>query len=413
MDCNSFYASCERVFRPELNGRPVIVLSNNDGCAIARTNEAKALGIKMGAPYFEIKDLCKKHNVAVFSSNFALYTNMSDRVMGVLEKNCPRIQVYSVDEAFLDLTGVPDLTEFGRYLRKIVHEHIGIPTGFGIAPTKVLSKIANHIAKKSKKAGGVVNLMDPKLQDVALKRTKVEDIWGVGARSAEKLNGMGLYTAYDFKEYANERLIQKIFTKVGLQIKHELMGINCFDLEMDVEKKKEIMCSRSFNATIYTKQELAEIMSGYIEKASEKMRSQDSTCLEVSVFARTNPFKNTEQYYMFERAKLINPTCDTRKLIRIALRLLDQGFREGYEYKKAGVRLSRFYDSIEYQIDFFHPSDSEKDQELMKVVDGINFREGEGAIKFASSGTTDQGWRMNRNHKSPRYTTNWNELPKF
>ena len=234
MDCNSFYASCERVFRPELNTRPVIVLSNNDGCAIARTNEAKALGIKMGAPYFEIKNLCKKHNVAVFSSNFALYTNMSDRVMGVLEKNCPRIQVYSVDEAFLDLTGVPNLTEFGRHLRKIVHEHIGIPTGFGIAPTKVLSKIANHIAKKSNKAGGVVNLMDPKLQDVALKRTKVEDIWGVGRRSAEKLNGMGLYTAYDFKEYANERLIQKIFTKVGLQIKHELMGINCFDLEVIV-----------------------------------------------------------------------------------------------------------------------------------------------------------------------------------
>jgi len=413
MDCNSFYASCERVFRPELRDRPVIVLSNNDGCAIARTPEAKALGIKMGAPFFEIKNLCKKHGVAVFSSNFALYTNFSDRVMSVLAKNCPEIEVYSVDEAFVNLTGVPNLMEHGQYLRDIVNDHIGIPTGFGIAPTKVLAKVANHIAKKSTKAKGVVSLMEERLQDVALKRTPVGDLWGIGRRGADKMHELGIQTAFDFKIYENERLIQRIFTKTGLQIKHELMGISCFSLGQDVERKKEIMCSRTFGDCIYDKEDLKKVISGYIENAALKMRAQDSTCLELSVFARTNPFKNTEQYFMYERQKLINPTNDSRKLVMKALELIERGFREGFEYRKAGVKLARFHDAIEYQIDLFYPNDTERDKALMQTMDQINFVEGEGAVKLASSGTNDQAWRMNRNYKSPRYTTNWNELPKF
>lgn len=393
--------------------RPVIVLSNNDGCAVARSQEAKDLGIEMGAPFFKIKDLCHKHNVAVFSSNFALYTDISNRVMGTLAQMAPAIEVYSVDEAFIDLSGVPNLLEHGQEMRRRVLEHIGIPTGVGIAPTKVLAKIANHIAKKSLKANGVVSLVEPKWQDIALQRVKVEDIWGIGRASAEKLNQLGLKTAYDFKYYSNEALIQKLLTKVGLQIKHELMGINCFELGAEVEPKKEIMCSRTFGACIYDKENLGKVLSGYIENAAMKMRKQGSRCLEVSVFARTNPFKSIEQYYMYERKKLVNPTADTRKLIQVALELLDQGYREGYEYRKAGIKLSHFLDSLEYQIDFFYPADSDEDTRLMEVIDYINSREGEGTIRFAASGTDNQAWRMNRKYKSPRYTTSWSELPWF
>jgi DNA polymerase V len=246
IDCNSFYCSCERVFRPDLKDMPVIVLSNNDGCAVARTNEAKALGIKMGEPYFKIKEICKNNNVAVFSSNFSLYTNLSDRVMKVISKNCPQVEVYSIDEAFADMKGIRNVTEHATRLRSTIMQNVGIPTSIGLAPTKVLAKIANHIAKRSLKANGVVNLNEKRLQDIALKMVEVGDIWGVGRANSQKLKMMGIHTAYDFREFKNERIIQKVFTKVGLQIKHELMGISCFPLNLNIEDKKEIMCSRTF-----------------------------------------------------------------------------------------------------------------------------------------------------------------------
>lgn len=413
VDCNSFYCSCERIFRPDLWKRPVIVLSNNDGCVIARTNEAKALGIKMCDPYFKVKKVCEKNNISVFSSNFSLYTNISDRVMKTLEKNCPQVQVYSVDEAFCDLTGIRDLESHGRMLKDTIFSHIGIPVGVGIAPTKVLSKVANRIAKKSTKADGVVNLMEEKYQDIALKMTPVEDIWGIGSASSAKLNQLGIKTAYEFKAYTNEKLIQNIFTKVGLQIKHELMGINCFPLTLDVEAKKEIMCSRTFSGTLTTLPSLKEAIASYICNASEKMRGQGSLCTEISVFANTNPFREGEQYHLYEKSRLENPTCDSRKLIKLAFALLDKNFRDGFEYKKAGIKLSGFYDSSEYQINFLYPSDTEKDSRLMKVIDRINFIEGEGSILFGACGITDRAFAMNRNFKSPRYTTSWNELPEF
>jgi DNA polymerase V len=414
VDCNSFYASCERIFRPGLNNKPVIVLSNNDGCAIARTSEAKALGIKMGAPYFKIKSLCEQHGVQVFSCNFALYTNISNRVMQTIIQNCPDVEVYSVDEAFADLTGIDDIFSHGKMLREKILQNVGIPTGVGIAPTKVLSKIANHIAKKSEKANGVVYLDSERLQDIALKRTPVGDIWGVGRANSKKLNDMGMQSAYDFKVFKNEKLIQKIFTKVGLQIKHELQGINCFHLGQDVEKKKEIMCSRTFGDYVFDKNILKEAISNYIENAAMKMRSQDSLCSQITIFARTNPFKEmSAQYYMHERTNLPNPTSDTRKLLNEAFRLLDRGFREGYEYRKAGIKLSNFNDSSSFQMNFLYESDTEKDQTLMHSLDLINKIEGEGSLKFASSGTNDAAWRMNRNFKSPRYTTSWDDLPYF
>lgn len=413
VDCNSFYCSCERVFRPDLKHKPVIVLSNNDGCAIARTSEAKALGIKMGAPYFKIKELCQKYGVAVFSSNFALYTNLSDRVMNTLVQLCPKVEVYSVDEAFCDLSGIKNLSEFGFTIKNTIAKNIGIPTGVGIGPTKVLAKLANHVAKKSARSQGVVNLMNEEFRKMVLQKVPVEEIWGVGRASSEKLQRLGLKTAYDFAYYNNEEHIQKVFTKVGVQIKHELLGINCFTLEQDVEAKKEIMCSRTFGGSVIDLAALKESIANYISNAAEKMRAQDSLCTQVSIFARTNPFKQTEQFYLYDRAKLMHPTCDTRKLIHIAFELLEKNFRYGYEYKKAGVKLSGFYNTQEYQLDLLSAGDSLEDFRLMEVIDRINAREGEGVVKLMACGVDDKAWRMNRAHKSPRYLTSWEDLAEF
>lgn len=413
VDCNSFYCSCERIFRPDLNHRPVVVLSNNDGCIISRTNEAKALGIKMGEPYFKIKKLCHDHGVVVFSSNFSLYTNISLRVMTTLATLSPEIEVYSVDEAFIDLTGVNNLDAYGRHIRAIILDHLKIPTGVGIGPTKVLAKVANHLAKKSTKAEGVVCLMEKRFQGVALSRTPVEDIWGIGRASSQKLKDMGIMTAKDFRDYKNEKLIQKIFTKVGLQIKHELMGISCFPLNVDIESKKEIMCSRTFGDGVFDIEVLKQAIASYSSNAAEKLRQQGSMCQNISVFARTNPFKNTDQFFLFESRNLLNPTSDTRKVVKLAIQLLEQGFREGYEYRKAGIKLSNFVPHNEYQLDLIVPGDSKRDFDLMKTMDRINFLEGPETLKSAACGVSDKSWHMNRNFKSPRYTTSWQELPIF
>jgi DNA polymerase V len=413
VDCNSFYCSCERLFRPELKYKPVIVLSNNDGCAIARTTEAKALGIKMGDPYFKIKEFCEKNEVSVFSTNFSLYTNISERVMQTLKNFAPEIQVYSIDEAFLDLSGMNNLVEHGQNIKNAIYKNVGIPVGVGIAPTKVLAKVANHLAKKSLKANGVVSLMEKRLQDVALERTAVGDIWGIGRKSAEKLNDLGVVTAKDFRDFADEDLIQSRLTKVGLQIKHELMGIQCFSLELDAEKKKEIMCSRSFAQSVCDIESLKECIANYITDACEKLRAQASFCTELCIFARTSEYQNTMQYYMYEKMKLKNPTCDTHKLIEFAFSMIEKGYRDGVEYKKAGVRLMNFFDATEYQIDFLEPQDQPSDIRLMGVIDRINLLNGGKVVKSMACGTQGISWRMNRNYKSPDYTTKWSELKKF
>ncbi len=413
VDCNSFFCSCEKIFRPDLNGKPVIVLSNNDGCAVARTPEAKALGIKMGAPYFKIKDICKRNNVAVFSTNFVLYNNISDRVMGILERESPEIEVYSVDEAFLDLTGIEDLSVFGQRVRSRILKDVGIPTCVGIAPTKVLAKVANNIAKKSSKSDGVVNLMERRLQDIALGRTAIEDLWGVGAKSAIKMRGVGIKTALDFRDYKNEKLIRKVFSIVGLRLQYELQGLSCLNFNEPVTAKKEIMCSRTFGKTIIDKKSLKEAVSNYISNAAAKMRAQGSVCHHVMVFFRTNPYQDSKQSYVYADTKLMNPTCSTLKLIRIAEKLIDENFKPGYQYKKAGAKLSGFQSHGEFQIDLFGDSDTGCDIELMKCIDLINHREGEHTIKSMSCGISNKAWKMNRNYKSKRYTTSWRELFVF
>jgi DNA polymerase V len=413
IDCNSFYCSCERVFRPDLIDSAVIVLSNNDGCAIARTSEAKALGIKMGDPYFKIKNLCVKNNVTVFSCNFSLYINISNRVMSIISNLCPDISVYSVDEAFTDLTGIQNLDEHGHLIKKTIFKNTLIPTCVGIAPTKVLAKLANNTAKKSIKSNGVVNLMSEKFRQAALARTPVEDIWGVGRASSVKLRQLGIKTALEFRDYKNEIIIQQILTKVGLQIKHELMGINCFELHENIEKKKEIMCSTTFGNGVYDRQSLKESIANYITDASLKMRKQNSICSEITIFATSNPFKEGEQHHISERVRLINPTCDTRKLIALAIDVVDKNFKEGIEYKKAGAKLSSFYNSDNVQLDLLGGHDSAEDLKLMQTIDMINKLEGSNTIKLGACGISDESWKMNQKFKSPRYLTRWDELKVF
>jgi DNA polymerase V len=399
--------------RPELNDKPVVVLSNNDGCAISRTIEAKSLGVKMGAPLFEIHELCMTKGLVIFSSNFSIYTNISKRVMNIITEMSPYTDVYSVDEAFTFVSGISDLCKYAKDLKDRIYRDTGIPVSIGIGKTKVLAKAANRIAKKSKKSNGIVILDSKRLENIALKTIGVSDIWGIGTQSAKKLNSINVKSAYEFKEYKNENLIQKLLTKVGLQIKHELMGISCFCFDSTPENKKEIMCSRTFGSSVFDKATLKESIANYMTNASAKMREQNSLCMELSVFARTNPFKEVPQFYMFEKYRLKNPTCDTRKLIKIAFKMIDKGFRSGYEYKKAGVKLSGFYASDEYQLDLLSEGDSVEDIKLMKTVDDINLVIGQDKVRSASCGFDKKAWEMNRRFKSPRYFTCWEELKKF
>lgn len=413
VDCNSFFCSCERLFDPSLINKPVIVLSNNDGCAIARTPEAKALGIKMGDPYFKIRELCENKNVAVFSSNFSLYTNLSERVMNVLRGFGVEVEVYSVDEAWIDITGVTDdYLAYGRVIKETVEREVGIPVGVGIAHTKTMSKLANHIAKKSKRADGVVDLTNRDHWDAALERVEVGDIWGIGRKSAQKLNVLGIKTAFDFTQYSNEVLVQKLLTKTGLQRKKELQGIRCFNLELNPDKKKVIRSSRTFGTPVYEKIHLKEAVANYVTAACEKLRAQRSVCKSIVVFARTSPFKNVPQFYAHEGAKLEVATSDTRKLIEVAWSLVDEFYRGGFEYKKAGIELHNIIDEDQAQLNLFTACDSKEDEHLMFTIDKLNFYQGGGTVKSMACGVDNKAWKMLRDHKSPRFTTSWYELPK-
>jgi DNA polymerase V len=295
-------------------------------------------------------------------------------------------------------------------VKDIIWQEVGIPVGVGIGRTKVLAKIANRIAKKSHKAKGVVEILQPHYLECALKQVAIEDVWGIGRANAEKMRALGIKNSWQLREYKNEQTILKIFTKVGLQIKHELQEISCFPFNKPYEPKKEIMCSRTFGGTVTTIADLKQAVASYVSLAAEKLRSQNSVCQEISVFARTNPFNGSEQTYLFETKKLPTPTADTFKLIDYAFAMLEKNFSAGYAYKKAGVRLLDFYQSREYQLDFFAHHDTEKSLLLMHALDKINYREGEQTLQSAACGVSQIAFKMNRNYKSPRYTTSWNEL---
>lgn len=416
VDCNSFYCSCERLFRPDLRTRPVGVLSNNDGCFVSRTNELKALGVKMGEPYFKVKDICEKNKVAVFSANFSLYTNLSDRVMSTLFDFSPSIEVYSVDEAFLDLSGFDEksIIDYCRHIKETVERNTGIPVGIGIARTKVLAKLANRIAKKDKSCCGVYSALTKECREYALSLVDIEDVWGIGRQSTIKMNNLGIKKAKDLRDYKNDKLIQTIFTKVGRMIQDELREISCFALNQETPKKKEIISSRTFGRPVYELSMLRESLACYASLACEKLRKQQSVCQEVEIFIRTNPFKeNVAQYVRANSVKLDNATCDTRKIIQVAWKLLDEIFINGYEYKKACIKLSRIQDANEHQISLLGGHDTPKDLVIMNIMDQINSRDGHETLKVAACGTNKDAWFMKQIMKSPRYLTGWNELLKI
>ena len=410
MDCNSFYCSCERVFRPELRDLPVVVLSNNDGCIISLTPEAKALGVKMGGAYFENKEVMEKHGVHVFSSNYTLYGDLSSRVMSLLSSFTPELEIYSIDEAFLDFSELEnfDLEQYSHHIRHCVQNQTGIPISIGLAPTKVLAKVANHIVKRDRKIG-VFSLMDENERERILKDFPVENIWGIGRNSAPKLHAIGIRTAKDLRDYNNDKLIQKILTKTGRKIQDELRGINCIELT-DMKDKKVIASTRSFGTAVYTKQELKEAVSNYITAASEKMRAQENLCQILSIYIRTSQFNNN--YYCGQAsAPFETPTDNTLQLIQAGHALVDQVYKPGFSYRKAGIFLFDMIPAKEKQLDLLSTSDSQQKPELIKLMDQINQRYGKLTIKSAACGTSSP-WKMLSEHRSPCYTTSWNEIAR-
>ena len=413
VDCNSFFCSCERLFRPDLKNTPVGVLSNNDGCFVSRTPELKDLKVPMGAPYFQYKEVCEKNNVAVFSSNYALYTNISDRVMIALSQFTPVLEVYSVDEAFLDLSGFKNLDEYAELIKKQIYKQVGVPVSIGLGPTKTLAKVANFHAKKNK--SGVVSLLDEKVQTEYLQRTPIREVWGVGRASVSKFESLRIKTAKDFRDFKNTVLIKKIFTKVGLQRKEELQGESRFFLNALPEKKKNITASRSFGESVKSIKELREAVATHVSKVCERLRAQDSVCNAISINIRTSPFSN-ERYYRGSGGKeMLSPTSDTKKVIKYALSALDELFKDGYNYKKAGVGLSGIHEKNESQLSLLDENpDDEKSEQLMQTLDHINQMYGPQTVKFAVCGVEKgkKNWAMRSKLKSPRYVTGWSELPK-
>lgn len=413
VDCNSYYVSCERLFNASLRNIPIVILSNNDGCVVSLSKEAKLLGIKRGSPYFKIEKILNKHGGKAFSSNYTLYGDMSARVMKTLASMVPGIEIYSIDEAFLDLTGLEhhDLSAFCHEIKMRIEKEVGIPVSLGCARTKVLSKVANRLAKKSQKANGVLNLVDSPYLDLALERTPIEEVWGIGRKSAEKLIFQGIRSAYDFREYQNDRMIQKLLTKLGRQIQEELREVHCFNLEEGVESKKQIISSKSFGRPILLKSEMKEAIANYVSRASEKLRRQKSVCFQVGLWLTTNPFSNTPQYHNQVFMPLTTGSQDTLFLIDCAFSLLDHIFEEGFSYKKAGIILSDLRDERENQLSLFGPILDPKRERLMKEIDRINLLYGSETIKSLACGL-DPMWKMLCEKKSKNFTTRWSDIIK-
>ncbi|UDR03562.1 Y-family DNA polymerase [Citrobacter freundii] len=414
VDVNSFYASCETAFRPDLKGRPVVVLSNNDGCVIARNAEAKRAGVKMGDPYFKQKDLFRRYGVVCFSSNYELYADMSSRVMSTLEAMSPRCEIYSIDEAFCDLTGVRNcrvLQEFGQELKDAVYQNTGLAVGVGIAQTKTLAKLANHAAKKwQRQTGGVVDLSNLDRQRKLMAALPVEEVWGVGRRISKKLEAMGIKTVLDLAD-TDIRFIRKHFNVVLERTVRELRGEPCLELEEFAPVKQEIVCSRSFGERITDYDAMRQAICSYASRAAEKLRGEHQYCRFISTFVKTSPFALNEPYYGNSASvKLLTPTQDSRDIIAAATRSLDAIWKDGHRYQKAGVMLGDFFSQGIAQLNLFDDNAPRRGSEkLMEVLDHLNAKEGKGALYFAGQGIQQQ-WAMKREMLSPRYTTRYEDL---
>ncbi|WP_010298370.1 Y-family DNA polymerase [Candidatus Odyssella thessalonicensis] len=414
IDCNNFFVSCERVFRPDLKNKPVIVLSNNDGCVIARSNEVKALGIPMGVPLFKIKHLVEQHNITLFSSNFSLYGDLSVRVMHTLGNLVPSLEIYSVDEAFLDLAGIEDIILFGQKIRHTVEQHIGIPTSLGIASTKTLAKIANYYAKKDALYKGVCLLQSESDVISALMDLPVNEIWGIGRKITESLLRLRIRTAWDLYQVDRAWMRQK-YTVTGERLWMELHGIPCRHIEEVAANKKSIQVTRSFATAISTLEELKQVIAGYASRAGEKLRKTQQRTRTLMVYLRTNKFRPQDpQVYRTGSLTLPFPVYDNLSLTTAACKILEQIFEPGYKYYKAGVMLMDFSALDTIQLDLFTssltPQQEEKTLNLSKAMDSINHRFGKSTIVHGSCGL-NLHWKDRKQRVSPAYTTRWEDLP--
>lgn len=412
-DCNNFFASCERVFRPDLNGKPVIVLSNNDGCAVARSNEAKALGIKMGDPYFKIRHIVERYGVAVFSSNFALYGDMSHRVQEVLHGFAPSVEQYSIDEAFLDLRGmhIDDPDAFAKTISATCRRCTGIPVSVGIAPSKTLAKIASKLCKQYPKLRGGCYMHRPQDIEKVLRKFPVADVWGIGRKSVKKLEAMNIRTAWDYAMLP-ENAVRKQFALPGWRTWTELRGTPCIEFEDMIEPKQSICVSRSFAKEITDPELLSEQVANFAESAVQKLRYQQSMALEMAVFAFTNRFKeNSPQTFGSRLVVFPDATDDHRAIVSAAVKAARELWGAGYGYKKAGVVITKLIQACDHVGSIFaDPESDSRDARLSESIDAINRTYGRGAILFGVQG--DGRIKMSREHQSPHYTTLWSDIPK-
>ncbi len=415
VDCNSFYASCERLFKPSLRNRPVVVLSNNDGCIVSRTDEAKALGIRMAGPYYQNKKEIIENEVAVFSSNYHLYGDMSNRVMNTLRVYCPYVEVYSVDECFLDLTEMPSdqLYEYALFVKAITEQWTGIPVSVGVASTKTLSKVANRLAKKDKQGTrGVLVLQDPQQIYDALMRTKVEDIWGVGMAGAQKLHLFNIHNAWDLRNMREDWARTHLGGVVGVRLIKELNGTPCIDMKDQLTRKKMIATTRMFGKPVYTGAELREAVSAYAARAAEKLRRQQSAAASIRVFVVYNDRQSYERYQPGSRsayARLPTATALTHVIAAEAAKLAECLFTDGKKYIKAGVILSDIVPCESVQYNLFEDPEPPNWRELMRVMDNVNSSMQSDMLRFASAGIK-KNWKMRQEMRSNRFTTRWDEL---
>ena len=410
VDCNNFYVSCERLYNPKLRNKPVIILSNNDGCVVSRSNEAKSLGIKMGQPFFQIEKLCQQKKVFVFSSNFALYGDISHRVMKTLETYCPDMEIYSIDEAFLRLDKIvfSEACDYAQKLRKIVLQHVGIPVSIGIAPTKTLAKVASLLAKKNHAISkdNVCDLRDSTIRNGVLAEFLVGDIWGVGRKSAEQLQYLNITTAAQLCQQ-NSQFLRKRFSIVMTRIVLELQGTSCLTLE-EINQKKNITCSRSFGKKITELQPLLEAISSYAARACEKARAENTKAQSICVYIRTSPHSKTPFYSASDAQQLLHASNDACHIIAVAQTLLKKIYKPGFQYQKAGIILCDLRSDELFQQDLFEKN-SDDNKAIMTVVDHINHRYGNQSVFLAAEGIA-QAWKIKSVLKSSGYTTAWEEL---
>ena len=412
VDANNFYVSCERAFAPSLEGQPVVVLSNNDGCVVARSEEVKALGVAMGVPVHAIRELIRRHRVRVFSSNYALYGDLSARLMDALGRFAPRVEVYSIDEAFLDLTGFEEtaLLDYAREMVGTVRRWLGLPVSVGIGPTKVLAKVANRIAKRRKVPGGVVTLLDADGQTEALADLRTADLWGIAGRWSARLAALGIDTALQLRD-ADPPLLRSAFGVVMERIARELRGVSCLALEKVAPPRQQIVASRSFGKPVAALDELKQAVAFHVTRAAVRLRRQGSEAGGLQVFIATNPFAPGDpQHHGACTVELPAPTADTRALIGQAMRGLSAIYREGHRYKKAGIMLLSLTPADRRQGTLFDVADSARSQRLMATLDAVNARLGRGTLRFGTEGFR-QPWAMRQAHRSPAYTTRWEEVP--